>query len=147
MTTLTLLPYKHVNTYLPSQCSIEHMCIDCFADTIRVSAEEFDGDQAVVYWDSEGDLVAVMTYYEGDNKPFEKAVYFVEELIVNICGKRKLSDVVSEMCTYVTTVDDSFGDFRFSCNINDPQALLLQEFAEFISYTPSDETMYFYRTV
>jgi hypothetical protein len=147
MTRLTILPFLNIQTQNPTECSIEYRCIEHFAESVDVPVEEFIGSESVTYYDENGGFVASMLYDAADREPFEKAEYFVQEIIVNVCGSRKLSEIVKDLCMYVTSVDDSFGDFNFSCEIEDGSALLLNEFAEFCSYSQEDKTMYFTYTV
>ncbi len=140
MTFLTILPFRDSNTYIPSKCYIDYSCVNCLSEQFEA---DFEGDEAVSFYDSEGKLVVIMTYTARHPEKFDKSEYFVEEILVNVCGQRKLSDIIKELCNYVMDKDDSFGNFNFNCHPEDALSLLLQEFCQSYSYGVNDNMMYF----
>lgn len=140
MTTFTTLPYRHSSTRLASACSIEPICPICFGEDVGT---EFDGEKMLGYYDSEDCLVATIVYDENINDDrFELDEFYINEVIVNCCGHRKLSDILKEMFEFIRLEHDSFeAQFNMNVHEDDPSVMFVQEFAEF--HTHQDKQMYF----
>lgn len=144
MTTFTTLPYRQTSTRLASQCTIEPICPTCFGKEVDA---EFNGDKMLGYYDADGRFVVGIAYDENLNEDrFELDEFDINEVIVNCCGHRKLSDILKEMFEFIRNEHDSFSaDFNIDVHEDDTSVMFVQEFAEFHTY--QNKQMYFTYTI
>lgn len=144
MTTFTTLPYRSTSTRLASSCSIDTICPTCFGEEVGT---DFDGEKMLGYYDADGRLVAAICYDENLNDDrFGLDEFEINEVIVNCCGHRKLSEILKELFEFIHEEYDSFkADFNIDVHEDDTSVMFVQEFAEFHTY--QDKQMYFTYTI